>query len=134
MNVNGLTDPRAQCPPNGNPADTFHLGPQFGGVYACPDADCIVEPLWGLHVGVTEIWCENAGGASPIVAVPEVGPTSGLLICLLFLILLRRRRYLRNSNCTTQGPTGHRSTSLCGCEISGVASQPDLWYNAAKWG
>ncbi len=53
-------DPRVQCPPDGNPAEAFYLGPLSGGVYACPNDECIIDrPLWELHEGATEMWCAN---------------------------------------------------------------------------
>ncbi|NIR03651.1 MAG: hypothetical protein GTN78_26235 [Gemmatimonadales bacterium] len=71
MIVNGLENPRVQCP-SGDP-ELFVVGPEFGGVYTCDGDGCIVEPLWDLHLGATEMWCRNGAGDSPVVpiAVPE---------------------------------------------------------------
>ena len=91
--VNEIEDPDAMCP--GGSPEIFAVGPAFGGVYPCEFDGCVVTPLWGLHLGATEMWCaKTAEGVLlesdhiPIV-VPEVDMYVGLLAVLLTLLFWR---------------------------------------------
>ncbi len=90
--VNGIEDPDVMCP-GGHP-ETFHVGPHFGGVYPCSGDLCIAEPLWGLHVGATEMWCAKTYEEVVLesthvpIAVPEVDFLPGIafgLLCAAFM-------------------------------------------------
>ena len=91
MIVNGLTDPRVQCP--GGNAEKLVLD-DGGTWWPCPDEDCIVTIWWPPLEGTHTLTCVNQHGASdPLAAeVPEVGFMIALVLGVLILLALARWR------------------------------------------
>jgi hypothetical protein len=85
--VNGITDPRVQCP-GGNP-ETFHVGPD---TYPCEGDGCTVTLDWTPYQGTTEMWCRNAMGDSAhvVIEVPEIELLPGLALLLVVAWVLSR--------------------------------------------
>ena len=103
MIVNGIEDPRVECPQSAPHRVPEGLSIDVTDLHLCPAGEehCTLTIDWAaVGEGAHELRCVNAAGASDplVVEVPELSSGPQMIIALVVILLTTtiRRKYLRN--------------------------------------